>query len=397
MSAAAKRLIAFYLPQFHPIPENNEWWGKGFTEWTNVTKARPMFRDHYQPHLPADLGFYDLRLSETREAQAALAQAHGIHGFCYYHYWFNGRRILERPVNEMLASGKPDFPFCLCWANENWTRRWDGQDDHVLLRQNYSPEDDLAHFQHLARYFSDRRYLQVDGKPLFLVYRACNLPDPSGMVGRWRQEAERLGFPGIYLCNVEIMPADKGMTPSAGFDAAVEFAPDWECLPLATSPLQPLPWFLRKRIERPVWSESLVFDYVALRDRMLAKPDAPYLRYPGVTPSWDNSPRKKRGAFIARNASPEGYRVWLERVLHRFQPPSPEENFIFVNAWNEWAEGNHLEPCQKWGREYLESTRQALAKFDGSTVRRDCLSEMANTHRADEAGNRTATKEWTTT
>src|SRR5215475_4957626 len=180
------RLVAFYLPQYHPIPENDEWWGTGFTEWTNVVSAKPVFAGHYQPHLPADLGFYDLRLPEVRQAQADLARNHGIHGFCYYHYWFQGRRLLRRPFDEVLRSGQPDFPFCLCWANENWTRVWDGSDKKLLIEQTYSADDDLAHIRWLAPAFRDPRHIRVEGKPLFLVYRARKLPDPLRTTSLWR-------------------------------------------------------------------------------------------------------------------------------------------------------------------------------------------------------------------
>ena len=206
-ASVALRLIAHYLPQFHPIPENDRWWGKGFTEWTNVTKAQPLFEGHYQPHLPGELGFYDLRLGETRIAQAELARAHGIHGFCYYHYWFNGKKVLERPLNEMLRSGKPDFPFCICWANENWTRTWDGQDSHILLKQEYSADDDRRHIRELFRIFDDRRYIRVNAKPLFLVYRTENMPDPSRTAAIWREEARKAGIGEIYLCKVESLGA----------------------------------------------------------------------------------------------------------------------------------------------------------------------------------------------
>ncbi len=188
LSNGGVRGIAFHLPQFHPIPENDEWWGKGFTEWTNVAKATPRFPGHYQPHLPADLGFYDLRLPEARAAQAELAARYGIYGFCYYHYWFSGRRLLERPVNEIWKSGEPDFPFCLCWANENWTRQWDGQNAQVLLEQHYSAADDLAHIRSLIPLFKDRRYIRVADRPLLLVYRASRLPEPEKL---WQHGGSR--------------------------------------------------------------------------------------------------------------------------------------------------------------------------------------------------------------
>lgn len=356
------KAIAFYLPQFHPVPENDEWWGKGFTEWRNVAQAKPQFPGHEQPHIPADLGFYDLRVPEVRQAQADLAREYGIYGFCYYHYWFNGRRILERPVDEIVASGKPDFPFCLCWANENWTRRWDGWDNEVLLKQTYSAEDDAAHFRALEPYFEDPRYIRVDGKPMFLVYRASRFPDPAATVARWRAQARRASFQGVYLCNVESTAADTGLAMSAGFDAAVEFAPDWECLTEPIRPLPGLPRFLRARLSDKFWWENDVYEYRVLRERMLAKADPPYIRFPGVTPAWDNSARRKKHAVMLRNSTPDEYEKWLGAVVSRFAPPSKEEDFIFINAWNEWAEGNHLEPCLRWGRKYLEATKRVLGR-----------------------------------
>src|SRR5262245_55501556 len=219
------RLIAVYLPQFHPIPENDRSWGKGFTEWTNVAQAKPMFRGHYQPHLPADLGFYDLRLPEVRRAQADLAQEHGIHGFCYYHYWFHGRRLLERPFEDVLRSGEPDFPFCLCWANENWTRRWDGLEQEILLAHHYSPADDLAHIRSLAPALAGPRYIRVDGKPLFLIYRPGLLPDARATVDRWREEYHRLTGEELFLARVARLPEEATDPRLDGFDVAVEFHP----------------------------------------------------------------------------------------------------------------------------------------------------------------------------
>jgi lipopolysaccharide biosynthesis protein len=364
------RLIAFYLPQFHPIPENDVWWGKGFTEWTNVAKARPAFQGHYQPHLPADLGFYDLRLPEAREAQASLAREYGIHGFCFYHYWFNGRRLLERPVNEILATGRPDFPFCLCWANENWTRRWDGQEQEILLEQTYSDEDDLNHIRWLARAFCDSRYIRVQGRPLFMVYRLSRLPNPARTVEIWRNEATRLGVGDIFICNVESCASEHGLAPTFDLDGAVEFAPDWEAMPPRKEPN----WLTRRLCRRPrlqrfagqvgltqPWlGDNAVVSYPDLVTGMLAKPAPSYLRFPCVTPAWDNTARRQQGATIIHGSTPELYQQWLAAVVQKTRLARTEPPIVFINAWNEWAEGNHLEPCRKLGRAYLEATRSAL-------------------------------------
>jgi hypothetical protein len=341
------RLIAFYLPQFHPIPENDEWWGKGFTEWSNVARARPLFRGHYQPHLPADLGFYDLRLPETRQAQADLAREYGIHGFCYYHYWFNGKRLLERPFAEVLASGKPDFPFCLCWANENWTRRWDGHDEEVLVAQEYCEEDDKEHIRWLIDAFRDKRYITVKGKPLYLVYRSHGIPDPLRTTSIWREEAQRMGIGELFLCAVASCAEDQGDPTGRGFDAAVEFQPDWLNLGLP----------LRRGTHD-------VHDYSLIIERMLRKRSPPYRRFPCVTPSWDNAARRQVGAVILKGSTPALYQQWLTAVLRASKPGNPDENLVFINAWNEWGEGNHLEPCQRWGRGYLEATRRAIDNAD---------------------------------
>jgi lipopolysaccharide biosynthesis protein len=353
------RLIAFYLPQYHPIPENDAWWGRGFTEWTSVVRARPRFRGHEQPHLPADLGFYDLRLPEARAAQAELARQHGIFGFCYYHYWFNGRRLLERPFQEVLDSHEPDFPFALCWANENWTRAWDGTERDLLLRQQYSPEDDHAHLRWLSVAFADKRYIRVDGKPLFLVYRASNLPEPRRTTDIWRAEAARLGVGELFLCHVESSWLDQVQPIARGFDAAVEFAPDWRELGPLLARDREARWRRRLNLSSP-YLDNNVYSYQTLAARMLAKPQPDYLRFPCVTPSWDNSARRNTGATILIDSTPENYRQWLSTVLRRIGHKPAEHHVCFINAWNEWAEGNHLEPCQRWGRAYLEATRSVL-------------------------------------
>jgi lipopolysaccharide biosynthesis protein len=361
-STSTLRALAFYLPQFHRIAENDAWWGSGFTEWTNVTRARPLFAGHEQPHLPADLGFYDLRVPEVRSEQAALARRYGIDGFCYYHYWFNGRRVLERPVQDLLSGQTPDFPFCLCWANENWTRRWDGNQREVLLEQRYSAEDDIAHIRSLIPAFQDRRYIRHEGKPLLLVFRASQLPDAAGTFSRWRAQAIAAGLPGLHICCVEGFAEERGMAQRSGADAAVAFAPDWGQWPPRAGQRWPAPtrhWpFLRWR-RRGAFDRHYVAEYAELARSMLDEQSLPSgPRYRCVTPMWDNTARKKADGFIALHSSPERYERWLGEAVRRSR--QEHQPFVFINAWNEWAEGCHLEPCQRWGHAYLEATRRAL-------------------------------------
>lgn len=359
------KTVAFHLPQFHPIPENDEWWGKGFTEWTNVAAARPLVPGHYQPHLPADLGFYDLRLPEARQAQADLARAHGVDGFCYYHYWFTGRQVLQRPVDEIVASGRPDFPFCLCWANEDWTRSWDGRDGEVLLRQDYSDADDIAHIRHLLPVLADGRYLRVGGRPMLLVYRTELMPDPRRTAELWRDEAVRAGVGDLYLVRVESFVWDLDPA-SIGFDAAVEFAPDWRRVRV-----EPMARLRRMAawagLQPGGYRHHRFASYEALAARMLAKPEPAYRRIRCATPGFDNSPRRRRDALILTGSTPAAYARWLQELLRQeaARPLPGPEKLVFVNAWNEWAEGNHLEPCQRWGRAYLEAHASARGLRDG--------------------------------
>lgn len=339
------------------------WWGKGFTEWRNVAKARPLFEGHYQPHIPADLGFYDLRLPETRQAQADLAREYGIFGFCYYHYWFNGKQLLERPVNEVLTSGKPDFPFCLCWANENWTRRWDGGESDILMGQVYSPADDLNHIRHLIPFFFDRRYVCIDGKPVFMVYRIDQLPDPVATAERWRTAAVQAGLPGLYLCHVISSDVSDPDPVRYGLDAAVEFQPDWRNLPPLLAPRR-RPLLLRSRAD-DVYRIHGIRSYAALVESMMRRPEPTYRMFPCVTPSWDNSPRRRINAHIFHDSSPQHYQTWLTWAIRQARARFVgEERLVFINAWNEWAEGNHLEPDLKWQRAYLEATCAALCAAD---------------------------------
>lgn len=356
------RLIAFYLPQYHPIPENDKWWGQGFTDWDNVKKAKSLFSGHHQPHMPTELGYYDLRDPAVREAQADLAKDHGIHGFCYYHYWFNTQRLLERPFSEVLVSGKPDFPFCLCWANENWTRAWDGRHHDVLIKQHYNSTDDLSHIRRLIDTFRDERYIRVDGKALFLVYRVSLLPRPLETTAIWREEAAKNGIE-LYLCAVESLAADRDDPAKFGFDASVEFQPDWFSL---GSP------------SRRVGKRNAIYEYEAVVKNMLKRPEPPYKQFPCVTPGWDNSARRQKEATILHGSTPDMYQHWLESVIQNLKPSHPDENLVFINAWNEWAEGAHLEPDQKWDRAYLEATKGALENSRISTQVSDRLLPNTN-------------------
>jgi lipopolysaccharide biosynthesis protein len=361
------RCLAFYLPQFHPIPENDEAWGKGFTEWTNVARTRPAFPGHYQPHVPADLGFYDLRLPEAREAQASLAVENGIDGFVYYHYWFNGRQVLEHPFSEVLLTGEPAFPFCLAWANEDWTRKWDGVSNEVIVTQTYSPEDDIRHIRSLRDAFFDDRYIRWRGMPVLLVYRASKLPDPLRTTDVWRREVESWGLPGLYLLRIESFPDEVGDPVRLGFDGAVEFQPRWWAQLEQPLPFQAVDWS-RRSLGRFAPFPHFVRSYASLVRSEAARQLPDYIRWPCVSPRWDNSPRRARDAFIFVGSSPERYRAWLTSALEKSirvaqQAGYVGEPLLFVNAWNEWAEGNHLEPDLKFGRAYLEAHGSTVQKF----------------------------------
>ncbi|MCG2794066.1 MAG: glycoside hydrolase family 99-like domain-containing protein [Weeksellaceae bacterium] len=356
------RPIAIHLPQFHPFPENDEWWGKGFTEWTNVTKAKPLFEGHYQPHLPADLGFYDLRLEEARLAQEALAKEYGIYGFCYYHYWFNGKRLMNEPIDRKLKNPKEDFPFMLCWANENWTRAWDGSDKEILIAQNYSEEDDVEHIKFLLPIFKDERYIKVDGKPVFLIYRTNLLPDIKKTVEIWNNMAVDAGLKGLYLITVEALGSI--IDPAKiNFDAAMRFQPNRRYRPVRELGGMVSRILNKLQIRKSFYYNGEIYEYNKFVDKAIEMKTVQYKIYESVTPMWDNSARRKKHATIYQGSTPEKYGYWLDHTVKNFNPFSTEENFVFINAWNEWAEGNHLEPCQKWGRKYLEITKEVLEKY----------------------------------
>jgi len=365
--------IAFYLPQFHPIPENDEWWGKGFTEWTNVSKAKPLFLNHQQPFLPSELGYYDLRVSETREQQATLAREHGLYGFAYWHYWFgNGKLLLERPAEEVLASGKPDFPFCFAWANETWSGRWHGLADKILIEQQYPGlEDRKQHFNYCLRFFNDPRYIKVNEKPVFIIYRPELVPDELDMVNLWNLWAQEAGLDGIHFIGV----SDNDACLAKGFAGRIQNAPlishelkskrklfldDTDMLYRLMVKLG-----LKQKVRYPE-----VYGYEDYVDSRISSNISPN-EYPLVLPGWDNTPRSSHRGLVLQNTSPEAFKKYIEFACHSFSKTELEGNFLFIKSWNEWAEGNVMEPSVLFGRRYLDALQEVVGKYNHSVKKHE--------------------------
>jgi lipopolysaccharide biosynthesis protein len=349
------RLIAFYLPQYHPIPENDAWWGKGFTEWTNVGKARPLFPGHYQPHVPADLGYYDLRVPEIRDAQAEMARKYGIEGFCYYHYWFgNERQLIERPFQEVLKSGKPDFPFCLCWANDTWTGIWHGSPGRILIKQEYpGPSDDDSHFAKILPAFNDERYIRIDGKPVFAIWKPFDFPDPRQTVERWQSMARGAGLPGLHLIGI-YRPGGKE-PEDYGYDASIyNNNPPIRGWGSWRTPHKLIYNKLCRLLRLPT-----VVDYKRAIPYFLPK-EAHQSRYPSVTHAWDNTPRSGVNGLVFKDATPELFRDALNKAINLVKDRPIQNRLVFLKSWNEWAEGNHLEPDLKYGHGFLQAIKDEI-------------------------------------
>jgi SAM-dependent methyltransferase len=342
------RLIAFFLTQFHPIPENDEWWGRGFTEWTNVTKTKPLFPGHYQPQLPTELGFYDLRVRQSRRDQIDLAKSYGIDGFCYHYYWFSGRRLLNAPLDDMLADPDSDMPFCICWANENWTRRWDAAEHEVLIAQQYKTDDDLEFIKELAPLFKDKRYIHVDDAPFFVVYRPQHMPDAKKSVALWRDYCASIGIPKIHVACA--FTHGNWDYEQFGFDSGVEFPPH----NMVKASIAPGVNFLDD-------FEGYLFDMADVAELYLERSYSnDYNGFRGVFPSWDNTARRGAAASLGLNGTPRNYEYWLSQAVAKTREDFPgQDRLVFINAWNEWAEGCHLEPCRNFGRQFLEATLRA--------------------------------------
>lgn len=351
------KFIAHYLPQYHQIPENDEWWGKGFTEWTNTAKAKPLFKGHYQPHVPADLGFYDLRLPQIREAQAEMAKEYGIYGFCYWHYWFgNGRRILELPFNEVLASKKPDFPFCLAWANQSWSGIWHGETDRILIEQTYPGDDDyIAHFNFLMEAFRDERYIMVDGKPLFFVFMPTEIPDLKHFTELYTDLAIKNGFPGIHFVVTNVVTE---WEPKQYNIDAISYSLLYKIWALLNPPEQKSNFFSFMKNRKARKFDLNCIDYSEAIKHLIykEKPDSYY--YPSVLPNWDNTPRSHTNGLIFHESTPDLFEQHLKEAIDIVKDYPDENKIIFIKSWNEWAEGNHLEPDLKWGLKYLEKIKK---------------------------------------
>ncbi|OYU46889.1 MAG: hypothetical protein CFE31_19385 [Rhizobiales bacterium PAR1] len=366
------RALAFYFPQFHPFAENNKFWGRGFTEWTNTTKSIPMFRGHYQPRLPGELGFYDTRLKEVLQRQIELAKQYGIHGFCFHHYFFSGKPVMRAPYDIILANPDLDIPFCLHWANEPWTVRWDGLANQkgVLLAQSHSPEDDFAFFRDIEPALRDRRYIRVDGRPVLVIYRPSLFPNMADTIKRWRKLCKEAGIGDLYLV-VMHTGFEAPVDPSKyGFDAAIEYPPHH----LGVKPVnERLSWF------DPAY-EGNAFDYAETVEKALNRKMPKYRLFRGIMPEWDCTPRR-RNPDLFINCAPHRYQGWLEGIGRQTVTNyPPQEQFIFINAWNEWAEGAYLEPDRKFGYAYLGATARALNNVSGAPRLKQAPKILLGTH-----------------
>ena len=354
------KFIANHLPQFHPFKENDEWWGKGFTEWTNVARAKSYFKGHYQPHLPADLGYYDLRLPEARAAQAAMAKEYGIDGFSYYHYWFHGKRLMGRPVDEIIKSKEPDFPFLLFWANETWSRRWLGEEKEVLIKQTYSEQDDYEHAAYLAAVFADERYIVHEGRPVFVIYKPVEIPDVSRTIDIFKEISVKRNGVEPFIVAGNAHTSNYTELLGKGFDSIFNFRPQLGRMPLAMGD-----GFSKQRLKRNIQKHQVfngvnkIYSYAEGLSMMAnIEPDTYKDLIPSIWVGFDNSPRRGEHGIIFTDNSPELFKKEFLRVIKKLNSSPGNNDMIFINAWNEWAEGNHLEPDQKYGYSYLQVVKE---------------------------------------
>jgi hypothetical protein len=355
------RAIAIYLPQYHTIPENDQWWGRGFTEWTNVKKSKPLFKGHNQPNKPHEsLGYYDLKDPDVLLSQTSLAKEYGISGFAFYHYWFNGKRLLNLPIDNMLKSDKPNFPFCLFWANETWSRRWLGEEKEVLIKQTYSEEDDFNHINWLIKVFKDHRYIKVNNRPIFIIYRPLDFPDIIRTLNLFNTSCINSGIEKPYFIASNSHAGNIDLR-DLGFDNILNFEPQLSVLPDFMDDKRGIKKFLRN-IKMGVFNSKLkLYDYSDAKNRMLnRKFHYPHLPCPCVR--WDNTPRRGTNGIVFKNNEPVIFKKFFAESIETLKSMNfkSEENIIFINAWNEWAEGNYLEPDDKFEWKYLKVVKEVL-------------------------------------
>ena len=372
------KFLAYYLPQYHPIPENDKWWGRGFTEWTNVTKAKPLFKNHNQPRFPADLGYYDLRLPEVREQQAEMAKQYGIDGFCYYHYWFgNGKMVLERPLAEVIKFKKPDFPFSVCWANESWKGIWfGGNSKETLIGQKYPGKQDyIDHFNYLLDAFKDERYIRIDGKCLFSVYMPSEIPDLAVFVDTFRTCAKQAGIGDLYLLATRC--PDNWDVLANGFDGMVgsEFskmryvtAKKHQKQTITRRIINKLKYYLvnvnKWNFDFDARTQPLIVDYKKACNYLLPTEKYPFDCFPCVISDWDNTARAGNKSLVLQGSTPALWSDHLTEACEYVKKNQPENQIVFIKSWNEWAEGNYLEPDTKWGFSYLKVVKSIKEKFN---------------------------------
>ncbi|MGE5495702.1 MAG: glycoside hydrolase family 99-like domain-containing protein [Burkholderiales bacterium] len=366
------KIIAFYLPQFHEIPENNEWWGKGFTEWTNVKSAKPLFKGHYQPRIPLNQNYYNLLDPETRQWQAEIAKKHGVYGFCYYHYWFLGKKLLNKPAEEMLRLGQPDMPFCFSWANESWVRTWEGKSKQILIAQEYGGKEDWKkHFEYLLPFFNDRRYILKDGKPFFIIYRPELMDCCNEMLDYWQELAIKSGLGGLTIAYQNVHFSRKADRDESRFAYGIEYQPANAFMRYSddyvSNPVKRAISVLKRRLRKPYCiitgredtSRLLDLDYDEIWSYVLSqKPDSDK-KIPGAFVDWDNTPRHKGRGSVYKGATPEKFQRYLSKQILRAREVY-HKDMLFLFAWNEWAEGGYLEPDEKYRYAYLEAIKAAL-------------------------------------
>lgn len=360
-------IISFYLPQFHPIPENDKAWGSGFSEWHNVSQATKRYREHYQPHLPGELGFYDLRLDKTREQQGRLAKDYGIDGFCYYSYWLDGKVILGEPLERTIRTGFPDIPLCLCWANENWTRAWDGRETQIILEQKYDTDSLQEYCRYLIQVFSYKQYIKIKGRPVFLIYSPDEIPRNVNFTQLIRDFAKSSGCADPYLIAVKHGRASSTAQEliEKNYDAVLGFQPNQNYFPKPHSFGAKLKYGIRKLIPNAFYrlASSKIKSFYCVDYEKLVKKIQDIKRndyeVACIFPSWDNTARRTIPTII-QNPDPNIYCEWIKIELLRLKQNHATPPLLFINAWNEWAEGCHLEPDRKYGRQFLEATRKAV-------------------------------------